>query len=98
MHCWPSCQRPRDRDPLFRCHLELVIGEYEVLRGLRLMAIEAGCEIGVGVWGLVGAEGLIFPVAVADVLRIFRAPAGTLLHDRIAQNVGGLGKATVGIL
>src|SRR4051812_39309170 len=71
---------------LFRRRLQLVVGEYEVLLVERLVAGEAGGEIGPGVGGLVGLEGLVFPLAVALAVGIFGAPARALLHDRVGQD------------
>src|SRR5206468_5057193 len=78
--------------------LHALIREHIVLRGLRLVAVEAGREIGVGIGCLVGAERLIYPFAVALRLRIFGAPAGALLHHRVADDVAGLDEASVGVL
>src|SRR6266568_8101383 len=78
--------------------LELVVGEDEVLLVLRLVAAEAAVEIGGRVRGLVGPEDLVFPIAVALLLRIFAAPSGALLHDPVAGDVARLDEAAVGVL
>src|SRR5438132_6428311 len=73
--------------PLPRRHLQLLVREHEILCGLRLVAVEAAGQVGVGVGGLVGAEGLVFPLAVALRLGVFGAPAGALLHHGVAEDV-----------
>src|SRR5215510_10915589 len=50
--------------------LHLVEGEHEVLLVERLVAGEAGLEVGLVVDGLVRPEGLVLPLAVADVVAI----------------------------
>src|SRR3977135_579428 len=58
--------------------LEFVVGEDEILFGLRLVAHEAAVEVGGGIWRLVGAEDLVLPLAIALALRILGAPSGSL--------------------
>src|SRR6266508_3174016 len=72
---------------LFRGALHLVVGIDEILLVERLVAVEAGGEIGGGVGRLVRLEGLVFPFAVADVVRILGAPAGPLLHHGIGDEI-----------
>src|SRR5262249_8645590 len=59
---------------------------------------EAGGEVGIGIGCLVGAERLIFPFAIALCLGIFGAPAGALLHHRVAHDVIGLDETPIGVL
>src|SRR5215510_1179234 len=92
---------PRDAtvqlgEALWRC-LQPIVGLHEVLLVEWLVAGEASQQIGLGVGHLVGAEGLIFPLAVTLAVRIFGTPAGPLLHHGVADNVG-LDEAAVGIL
>src|SRR5713226_8428236 len=77
--------------------LQLVEREQVVDVGLRLVAVEAGREVGLVVDLLVRQEGLILPLAVADIVRILGAPAGALLHDRVGDQIA-LGKAAIGVL
>ena len=58
---------------LFRRGLELVVEEGEILLVERLVAVEAGGEIGRGVRALVRLERLVLPFAVADVIRVLGA-------------------------
>src|SRR5262249_44880995 len=58
-----------------------------VRRRLRLVAAEAGLEVGLVVDGLVRGEDLVLPLAVAHVVRIFGAPAGALLHHRVGDEL-----------
>ena len=84
------------RRPLLPRHL--AVAEQEVARlRQRLVALEAGRELGVRVGRLGRREGLIFPFAVADVVGILGAPALALLHHRVAENVG-LDEAAVRVL
>src|SRR5215470_15098202 len=78
--------------------LHALIGEHEVLPGLRLVAVEAGREIGIGIGSLVGAERLIYPFAIALRFGIFGAPAGALLHHGVADDIAGLDEAAAGVL
>src|SRR6185436_3306948 len=82
---------------LFRGGLELVVEEDEILLVERLVAVEAGREIGRGVGALVRLEGLVLPFAVADVVRVLGAPARALFHHRIADEIA-LDEAAVGVL
>src|SRR5262249_36886244 len=82
--------------PLIR-GLQFVVGEHEVLLVERLVTVEAGGEIGAGIGCLVGLEGLIFPFAVAHIVRVLGAPARTLLHHGIADEIG-LDEAAVRVL
>ena len=76
----------------------LAVREQEVARlRQRLVALEAGGELGVRVRLLGRREGLIFPLAVADVVRILGAPALALLHHRVGDEVA-LDEAAVGVL
>src|SRR5262249_17763913 len=76
----------------------LAVAEQEVARlRQRLVALEAGGELGVRIRLLRRREGLIFPLAVADIVRIFGAPALALLHHGVADDVG-LDEAAVGVL
>src|SRR3981189_462157 len=81
---------------LFRRGLALVVEEDEILLVERLVAVEAGGEVGRGIGALVRLEGLILPVAVADIVGVFGAPARALFHDRIAEEVA-LDEAAVGV-
>src|SRR6476620_8241193 len=66
----------------------LVVEEHEILpRRQRLVALEAGGELGVRVHRLGGREGLIFPLAVADLLVVFGAPPLALLHYGVGEDV-----------
>src|SRR6185436_8314107 len=82
---------------LFRGGLELVVEKDEILLVERLVAVEAGGEIGRGVGALVLLEGLVLPFAVADVVRVLGAPARALFHHRIADEIA-LDEAAVGVL
>src|SRR5262249_28286215 len=70
--------------------LHTLVGEDEVLPGLRLVAVEAGREIGIRIGSLVGAEGLILPLAIALRLGIFGAPARAPFHHGVAHAVAWL--------
>src|SRR5262249_7243298 len=77
-------------ESLFRGELEILVTEYEVLRGLRLVAIEAAGQVCVRIGSPVGPERLVLPFAIALSLRIFSAPSGALLHHGIADDIGCL--------
>src|ERR1700720_3469206 len=82
---------------LFRRRLHLVVEVNEILLVERLVAVEAGAEIGPGVHALVGLEGLVLPLAVAHAVGVFGAPARALFHHRVADEVA-FGEAAVGVL
>ena len=84
--------------PLLARNLEPVVGEDEVLLVLGLVTAEAAVEIGGGVGRLVGAENLIFPLAVARRLGVLAAPPGALCHDPVTADVARLDKSPVGVL
>src|SRR5262245_21493793 len=71
--------------------------DHEVLLGARLVALEARLVVRLVVELLIRREGRVFPLAVADVVRILRAPARSLLHDGDAHEVA-LHEPTVGVL
>src|SRR3990170_5361981 len=79
-----------------RC-LHLVEGEDEVLLVERLVAGEAGFEVGLVVDGLVRLERLILPLAVAYIVGVLGAPAVALLHHHVADD-WALDEAAVGVL
>src|SRR5262249_60389342 len=72
------------RRQLFRRRLHLVVEVNVVLLVERLVAVETGAEIGAGVHALVGLEGLVLPLAVADVVGGLGAPAPALFRHRRA--------------
>src|SRR5262245_26730482 len=77
---------------------EPCVGEDKVLlEAERLVAGVAVRQIGVGVGRLVRPEGLILPLAVANIVGILGAPAGALLHYVVSDDVG-LDEAAVRIL
>jgi hypothetical protein len=82
---------------LFRRRLHPVVEEDIILLVQRLVAGEAGVEIGRTVRSLVCLEGLVLPLPVTHVVRILAAPARTLLHHRVADEVT-FDEATVGVL
>src|SRR5262245_43638771 len=63
---------------LFRRRLHLVVEVNVILLVERLVAVEAGAEIGGGVHALVRLEDLVLPLAVAHVVRVLGAPARAL--------------------
>ena len=82
---------------LFRGRLHLVVEKHIILLVQGLVAVEAGGEIGRRVGALVGLEGLVLPFAIADIVRIFRAPARALFHHRVGEEIA-LDEAAVGVL
>src|SRR2546422_11086580 len=54
---------------------------------MRLVALEAGRKVDLGVRLLVRSEILVLPFAIADLRRILGAPAGALLHHREADQL-----------
>src|SRR5262249_25278768 len=78
--------------------LHTLVGEDEVLPGLRLVAVEAGREIGIRIGGLVGAGGLILPLTLSLRLGIFGAPARAPFPHGVAHDVAGLDETTAGVL
>src|SRR6185295_1599263 len=70
--------------------------EHEILLVERLVAGEAVFQVGLVVHGFVGLEGLVLPLAVAQLLGILAAPTGSLLHDRVADELA-LDEAAVGV-
>src|SRR5262249_43907304 len=95
---------PLDRRLLFRRRLHLVVEENVILLVERLVAVEAGAEIGAGVHAFVGLEGLVLPLAVAHVVGVLAAPARALFHHRVTDEVafdeaavGGLLRIALGV-
>src|SRR5499427_4377343 len=82
---------------LFRRRLHLVVEVNVILLVERLVTVEASAEIGAGVHGLVGLEGLVLPLAVAHVVGVLGAPARALFHHRVADEVA-FDEAAVGVL
>src|SRR5262245_41280933 len=72
-------------------------GDHEVLLRVRLVALEARLVVRLVVELLIGRESRVLPLAVADVVRVLRAPARPLLHDGEAGQVA-LHEPTVSIL
>src|SRR5262249_24270925 len=85
------------RRQLVRRRLRLVVEVNVILLVERLVAVEAGAEIGAGIYALVGLEGLVLPLAVAHVVGVLGAPARALFHHRVADEVA-LDEAAVGVL
>jgi hypothetical protein len=54
---------------------------------VRLVALEAALQVRLFVDLLVGTEHLVFPLAVADVVAVFGAPALALFHHRVGDEV-----------
>src|SRR5215813_10075476 len=82
---------------LFRRRLHLIVEVNVILLVQRLVAVEAGAEIGAGVHALVRLEGLVLPLAVAYVVGVLGAPARALFHHRVADEVA-LDEPAVGVL
>src|SRR5262245_13466142 len=81
----------------FRRALQARQRDHEILAGVRLVAGEAGRQIGLLVDLLVRAERLVLPFAVANVVLVLGAPAVALLHDRVGDEIALL-EAAVGTL